>query len=299
MRRVNPQFPIVERPVDDRAVPVVLSLPHSGVIIPDDARRDYAVDVESVTRFGDLFVDQLYRGAVDQGVTVVRTPYSRFLVDLNRLADDLSPIAAAGASVKSDPGYHGARGVLWGITPSGRAMYHRPLAKEVVQYRLERWYHPYHDALREHLQRLRDRFGYAILIDGHSMPSFSSGIRTLPRADIVPGDLLGESCAESLTDFVCDFWARQGKSVQPNRPYRGGAITRMHGDPAAGIHAFQIEINRALYMNERTYRLNKSFSQTREECSAFLAELTRFRPDEGALSSALREGDHELPRSRR
>lgn len=278
MRRANPHFPIIERAENVEETPIVLSLPHSGIIIPEEAKRDYTVDVDMVAKFGDLYVDLLYREAASLGVTVVRTPFSRFLVDLNRLPDDVSPLSVEGGKAKSEPGYHGVRGVVWAITPSGQAMFNRPLTSDLFQTRLERWYHPYHDALREHLQRLREKFGYAILIDGHSMPSMSSGIRAVPRADIVPGDLLGESCSPSLTQFVYDFWTARGRTVYPNRPYRGGAITRTHGAPDFGIHAIQIEINRALYMNERTFRLNRTFSRTREECTSFLSELTRFVP---------------------
>lgn len=267
------RFPIVDEPAPACQVPIVLSLPHSGLLVPAEETNFYAASIPNVVRYGDLYVDLLYSEAVALGITVVRTPYSRFLVDLNRLPDDLSPASVKGAVVKTEPGYHGARGVIWSVTPLGTTMYQRPLTPAHVQRRLDAWYHPYHAALNAKLCALRDRFGYAILIDGHSMPSSGIAARALVRPDIVPGDLLGTSCAPELTNFVVDYWTQRGRSVQVNRPYRGGAITRTHGAPDAGIHAIQIEINRALYMNEKTLRLNRTFARTREDCEHFLRSL--------------------------
>lgn len=270
MNHVVPTFPIEELPARNRAVPVVLSVPHSGVLTPDEERAAYAVDPDDVARRGDLYVDALYDGAVDLGITVVRTPYSRFLVDLNRLPDDFSAQSVIGTRARNDSGYHGTRGVLWAVTPDGRAMYHQPFSRSQAGLRLERYYYPYHRALRNHLQDLRNRFGYAILIDAHSMPSHVTSARKPPRADIVPGDLNGRSCAEELSTFVEQCWALAGYSVEPNKPYRGGAITRMHGRPHEDIHAIQIELNRALYMDERTYGISRGFEQLRKDCLAFL-----------------------------
>lgn len=264
------KFPIEEIPLRTRAVPVVLSVPHSGMLTPSDERDAYAVDPDKIALCGDLHVDALYSGAVDMGITVVRTPYSRFLVDLNRLPDDFSPQTVVGARARNDTGYHGIRGVLWAITPDGRPMYHRPYPRSVAALRLERYYYPYHRVIRNHLESLRNRFGYAILIDAHSMPSQSLSVRKIPRADIVPGDLNGRSCDEELSRFVEQWWTKAGYTVEPNKPYRGGAITRLHGRPHDGIHAIQIELNRALYMDERTHRYNNGFDALRDDCLGFL-----------------------------
>lgn len=266
-------FPIEEIPSRSAAVPIVLSLPHSGVLTPDTEREHYAQNPEAVALAGDLYVDLLYREAIDFGITVVRTPYSRFLVDLNRLPDDFSPLSVEGTRARADAGYHGQRGVIWAVSPDGRPLYHKPFSRSEAALRLERYYYPYHRALRTHLQKLQNLFGYAILIDGHSMPSQGASFRGTPRADIVPGDLEGRSCAPELTQFVESWWRDAGYSVQSNRPYRGGAITRVHGKPEDGVHAIQIEINRALYMDEKNYRFAPGFSALRKNCTAFLQEI--------------------------
>lgn len=271
---ISPQlFPIEQHPSPLHAIPVVLSLPHSGVATPKDERAFYQQDPDAVAMAGDLYVDALYHDAIAHGITVVRTPYSRFLVDLNRLPDDFCPATVQRAQVRAEPGYHGQRGVFWGVSPDGRPLYRRPFTRAEAALRLERYYYPYHRALRNHLNALRQRFGYAILVDGHSMPSQGLRVRGVPRADIVPGDLDGQSCAPELSGFVERWWRDAGYTVQPNRPYRGGAITRLHGKPEENIHAIQIEINRALYMDERSYRFNQNFTALRRDCNAFLRAL--------------------------
>ena len=267
--------PIVERPDSGSERPVVVSIPHSGVFVPDEDRPLYAVDPDELSHAGDLYVDQLYRDAALLGATVVRTPISRFVVDLNRAPDDLSPLSVAGGRVRREVGYYGHRGVFWAVTADGSAVYREPLPADVVQRRLARYYHPYHEALRQELARTVRRHGFAILLDAHSMPSQARDGRGVggARADIVPGNLLGESCGRALTDAVVRFWRLHDRSVTVNRPYRGGAITRTHAAPSAGVHAIQIEINRALYMCETTLRFAPGFDDVRRQCSLFVAQL--------------------------
>lgn len=271
------EFPIIERPPARQRSPLVVSVPHSGIAVPDEERDAYAVDIGALVHEGDMYVDLLYQDAVKMGATVVRTPFSRFLVDLNRLADDLSPLSVEGASIRREAGYYGHRGVIWAVTTEGRPIYRSPLSRVAAQRRLERYYHPYHDALREELETLRDHFGFAILLDAHSMPSANFGLKLSDgRADIVPGDLLGKSCAPELREHVIAWWRERGRSAEANRPYRGGAITRTHGAPQRGIHALQLEINRGIYMDERNGRFLTTFREVRRDCRAFvqmLAEL--------------------------
>lgn len=266
-------FPIQEIPDEHNAVPIVLSIPHSGMQTPEHARASYAQDPDVLARLGDLYVDELFNDAKSLGVTVVRTPYSRFLVDLNRFADDLSPESVRGAQTRTQPGYHGKRGVLWAISPNGYRLYKRPLTQEEATARLRTYYHPYHEALYGHLHVLRERFGYAILLDGHSMPSKSLSLRGRPRADIVPGDLDGRSCAPELSRLVCRWWEDAGYMVHPNRPYRGGAITRQHGRPDQNIHAIQLEFNRSLYMREDTLEHREGFARLQADAHRFLEAL--------------------------
>ena len=140
----------------------------------------------------------------------------------------------------------------------------------------------YHDALAQALSRARERFGFAVLVDGHSMPSRGRAGHKDPgraRADVVPGDREGTSCAPSLSRLVGDHFTSRGFSVAFNDPYKGGYITAHHGRPADAIHAIQIELRRDLYMNEETYEITQpGFARLQKDLAELLAALRGFRP---------------------
>jgi N-formylglutamate deformylase len=270
-------FPLVQRPSRDRERPLVLSIPHAGTIIPDDELPQYALDTTQLLRDGDLYTDELYDGATACGATVISSPYSRFVVDLNRLPGDISPEAVAGATARREPGYYGERGVIWAVTTHAERIYPTPLSHEVYERRLNRYYHPYHNTLARELDRLRETFGYVILLDCHSMPSRATKLHSDPgasRADIVPGDLLGESCAPAVSAAVADYWRDGGYGVRMNHPYRGGGIARRHGAPADGVHAIQVELNRGLYMDETTYERSDGFEKLATDCLGLAQALS-------------------------
>lgn len=270
-------FPIIERPLEADARPVVVSSPHSGCEFPVEERGLYREPISLLARDGDLFVDRLYKNVASLGATFVTTPYSRFVVDLNRLPDDVTPQAVDGATAPRGPGYYGDRGVIWTISPRGRAVYLRPLTQGEFLRRRASYYDPYHEALRTELERLRARFGYAILLDAHSMPSRSPRAGAA-RPDIVPGDLLGAACGEWVRELTVNHFTELGYSVRPNSPYRGGGITRQHGRPDAGIHAVQLEVSRSLYMNERTFAPTRGLATLRRHCEAYVAALCAAEP---------------------
>jgi N-formylglutamate amidohydrolase len=266
----------VERPtVGER--PLVVSVPHAGRWIPDELRAAYRVDTHALQSDGDLYVDELYAGVVARGITVVRTTVSRFVVDQNRFRDDLSPAAVEGESVRELPGYYGDRGVIWAYNTRGRAIYRRPLGAAQAAERVARYWQPYHDALRGEVDRLVARFGSCVLLDAHSMPSRAARLHTdrgARRADIVPGDVYGQSCAPWVMGFTTAWWEALGYRVAPNSPYSGGAISRTYGSPRAGVHAIQLELNRALYMDERSLGRNAGFERLRVRCEDYAVALS-------------------------
>jgi len=231
--------------------PVVVSVPHAGVAT---AGFDQALSPElDVRGDADLYVDRLYRLGQEGGPeTWIAAQVSRFVCDLNRDPDDVGPgvVPEHPAPRNSD-----GRGFIWAVTTVGSPTMVRPLSLD--EWRGRTAIHAaYHDAIARALDRARDRFGYAILVDGHSMPSRCRSGHTdtgRDRADIVPGDRDGTSCAPSLTEFVRAHFLRHGFSVRANDPYKGGFITAHHGRPAERIHAIQIEMRRDLYMNEATF----------------------------------------------
>ncbi len=254
--------------------PLVLSVPHAGVGTADlGGPLTPSLDVRCDA---DLFVDELYGRHAPS--VFVRARLSRFICDLNRHPDDVSPRA-----VPAHPAPRNAdgRGFLWEVTTTGAPALSRPLALAEWQER-QSIHEAYHATLSTALERARSRFGFAILLDGHSMPSIgrtghSDTGRT--RAAIVPGDRKGTSCAQALSTLVGDHFRAEGLSVAFNEPYQGGYITTHHGNPAAGIHAIQIEMRRDLYMDEVRYtQRGTEFDRLADVLGKLVRRLERFDP---------------------
>lgn len=263
--------------------PLVLSVPHAGVRTAGfDAAMVPGLDVRSDA---DLYVDRLY--GVGEGETAAPGPWggpyvvarlSRFVCDMNRDPDDVSSQA-----VPEHPAPRNAdgRGFIWAVTTEGRATMSRPLTLD--EWRARQAVHAdYHAALRAALRRARDRFGFAVLLDGHSMPSVGrTGHKDpgQPRADVVPGDRDGTSCAPSLSRLVESHFRTRGYTVAFNDPYKGGFITAHHGRPQDDIHAIQVELRRDLYMNEATFTLLPDrAARLQETLRDLLTTLDHFRP---------------------
>jgi N-formylglutamate deformylase len=238
--------------------PVIVEVPHAGLTIPAALRADILADEHAIGRDADLHVDALYADAPDAGAALLAARISRYVVDLNRAPDDididLKEGKAPAAGLSPRPASGQPRGVVWRVTTEGRPVLRRPLDRAALQQRLDAYHTPYHDVLRAELERTRGRFGYAILVAGHSMPSaVRRGNRELERrADVVPGTLGRTSADARVIDLVDSHFRAAGLSVRHDEPYRGGFTTAHYGRPADGWHAIQIELNRALYMDETT-----------------------------------------------
>jgi N-formylglutamate deformylase len=257
--------------------PVVVSVPHAGV---DTHGFEAALSPDLDVRCdADLFVDRLYRiGDATPPPVHIAARLSRFVCDLNRDPDDVSrgAVPEHPAPRNSD-----GRGFIWAVTTSGTPALARPLGLEEWQGRTA-LHATYHDAIARALVRARDIFGYAILVDGHSMPSRGRSGHKDPgraRADVVPGDRDGTSCSPALSRHVAAHFTERGYSVTFNDPYKGGYITTHHGRPADNIHAIQIELRRDLYMNEEAYTITEQgFGKLRETIGELLGSLKTFRP---------------------
>jgi N-formylglutamate deformylase len=257
--------------------PVVVSVPHAGVATHGfEGTLSPELDVRCDA---DLHVDRLYRiGQADAPEVNVAARLSRFVCDLNRDPDDVSPGAVPEHPA---PRNTDGRGFVWAITTAGVPALARPLTLD--EWRARTAVHAtYHDAIAQALARARERFGFAILVDGHSMPSRGRAGHKDPgraRADVVPGDRDGTSCAPSLSRIVGEHFASRGYSVAFNEPYKGGYITTYHGRPRDHIHAIQIELRRDLYMNETTYEIvDPGFTRLSATVAELLAALRDFRP---------------------
>jgi N-formylglutamate amidohydrolase len=258
-----------------QSLPVVLASPHSGAHYAPDFVGLTHLDPAILRRSEDAFVDELFAMAVRQGAPMVRALFPRSFVDANREPYEVDAAMFDGplpayANTRS-PRVAAGLGTVPRVAFDGQAIYRRKLPVAELERRIAWYYRPYHATLDRLIAETRERFGYCILIDCHSMPSTSPGGAHAPagRVDFVLGDNHGVACAPALTHLVERWLHHHGYRVVRNQPYAGGYTTQHHGVPAQGVHALQIEINRALYMNEGTLRPHTGF----EPLAGRLAQL--------------------------
>jgi N-formylglutamate amidohydrolase len=270
---VSPPFEIVE-PAAWRA-PIIFNSPHSGSAYPDAFLSASRIDLPTLRRSEDSFMDELIGGLGNRGFAVVRVHFPRSYVDVNREPYELDPRMFAGrlpsfANTRSMR-VAGGLGTIPRVVGDGQEIYRERLAVDDALARIETLYKPYHRALRRLINRVHQTFGTAVLVDCHSMPSIGVSRDEPRRPDVVIGDRYGTSCAPLLPDTVEDTMSGLGYSVGRNKPYAGGFITEHYGNPASGLHVVQLELNRAVYMDERRREKGPRFAQV-ESDFATLAE---------------------------
>jgi len=257
-----------------RTVPLVLTSPHSGSAYTKEFLAASRLDPLSLRRSEDSFVDELFAATPKLGAPLLAAQFPRAYLDVNREAWELDPAMFADALPPFvnaySPRVRMGLGTIARIVASGDEIYARKLRFEEAKQRVEELYHPYHQTLRRLLDETAARFGGYLLIDCHSMPSAAG---SSDGADIVLGDCHGASCAGSLRDAALRHLVGRGFTVALNAPYAGGFTTDHYGRPNLGRHALQIEINRALYMNERSFERKPSFAGLAEEMAALVRRL--------------------------
>lgn len=240
-----------------QSAPFVLCSPHSGRIYPDEFLAQSRLDPMTLRKSEDCFVDELFEGAAGHGVPMIAARFPRAYLDVNREPYELDPELFADplpdfANTQSVR-VIGGLGTIARIVADGEEIYASRLSVAHALQRIEQLYFPFHKALRALIAQTQAQFGYAILIDCHSMPSAQMAQSSGPRPDFVIGDRFGAACDPRLTRALKEALAARGHDVQLNRPYAGGYITEHYGRPMQGVHAVQIEINRALYLNEARF----------------------------------------------
>src|SRR3954465_6052998 len=228
--------------------PLIFNSPHSGSTYPDEFLAASRIDLPTLRRSEDSFMDELIRHLSDRGFPIVRVNFPRSYVDVNREPYELDPRMFAGrlpsfANTRSMR-VAGGLGTIPRVVGDGQEIYRDRLGVEEALQRIETLYKPYHRALRRLINRVHQHFGTAIVVDCHSMPSVGVSRDEPRRPDLVIGDRYGTSCAALLADIVDETMTSLGYSVGRNKPYAGGFITEHYGNPASGLHAIQLELNR-------------------------------------------------------
>lgn len=227
----------------------VFASPHSGRDYAPEALARAQLPLSVLRQSEDAYVDQLLASAPDHGAPLVEALFARVFVDVNRAEWELDPEMfdpAPAATRPVSPRAAAGLGVIPRAAADGRPLYAGRLALSEAEARLAQCYRPYHRALQAELAAAKAAFGEAFLIDCHSMPAASAR-----GADIVLGDRYGAACSRAFIAAAETEFRALGFTVVRNRPYAGGYTTENYGRPARGVHAVQIEINRALYLDER------------------------------------------------
>ena len=260
-----------------RALPLVLASPHSGSDYPEEFLTASRLDPLTLRRSEDSFVDEIFAAGTSLGAPLLAARFPRAYLDVNREAWELDPTMFSDGlpnfvNVRS-PRVRMGLGTIARMVASGEEIYARKLRFAEAKRRVENLYHPYHHALRRLVGETENAFGGYLLIDCHSMPSAASEVGGHMAADIVLGDCHGAACAPAVVDAARSLLTRRGFAVAMNAPYAGGFTTGHYGNPRRGRHALQIEINRGLYMDERSYRKKPGFERLAGEMTALVAHL--------------------------
>jgi N-formylglutamate deformylase len=232
-------FPIVKHPVSGTRTPVLVSVPHYGTQpLPDIIRDDYRDPGFETFAYGfaDTFAGDLYADLDEHGATVLATPFSRMFVDVNRRRDDFE---------HHDGQVRSRRGVVRTHTMRDAPIFARPLALADLEERLRTLYDPYYAALEHLLSELRQTYGYAMLLDGHT-----GSPRRMKDHQVIIGTCHDATCAPPLAAIVAGIFAGHGFEVHENvSGYTGGNIVATYGRPQTRrVHAIQLEINASLLM---------------------------------------------------
>lgn len=259
----EPPFVLIE-PLH-RTSPLIFASPHSGRRYPADLLADTRISLLSLRRSEDAYVDELFAGAAAHGACVLSGAVARAYVDLNRDPAELDPdmfVERPPNALAGSARVQAGLGAIPRVTGDGQTIYRRKLTLGEAERRMSAVYVPYHAQLTALIEDAQARFGCAVLIDCHSMPSSARGAHA---PDIVLGDRFGASCHPSVTALAEAALRRLGYRIARNAPFAGGHTTQTYGQPGAHRHALQIEINRALYIDERTLERSHGFARVRAD----------------------------------
>ncbi|MDX2222386.1 MAG: N-formylglutamate amidohydrolase [Rhodospirillaceae bacterium] len=277
--RATPAIDVVEP--DELVSPLVFASPHSGAVYPRDFVAQSSLELATLRKSEDSYVDELFADAVSLGAPMLRALFPRAYLDVNREPYELDPEMFDGplpSFVNSSSARVAAGlGTVARIVATRREIYRGKLSFFEVEQRLATFYRPYHHALRGLVARAHERFGFCVLVDCHSMPSSGLPVDadgSPAGIDFVLGDRNGLSCHPLVTEAIEQTLDAMGYRVMRNNPYSGGFTTQHYGDPANGFHTIQVEINRALYMDEASLQRRAGFPRLRADLAALIRDLT-------------------------
>jgi len=276
LARTETEAYVLTRPVV-RSGPVIFASPHSGRDYPADFLAQAVLDRHTIRSSEDAFVDDLFGMAPALGAPLLAAQAPRAYIDLNRAADELDPAVIEGiARAPHNPRISSGLGVIPRVVAGGRAIYRGKVSLSEVEGRLRRFWHPYHQALGALVEEVRAEFGQALLIDCHSMPHEAIEAHTRPgqpRPEVVLGDRYGATAGREVMERVEAAFSAAGLRVGRNAPFAGAYVAQAYGRPSRGVHVVQVEIDRALYMDEVRVERLAGFAEFRALIAGVVADL--------------------------
>ena len=262
---------------------LLVSIPHSGEEIVEETH--WLKDLDEVTLMYDVdrFIDQMYESALDQcSIPRVLTRYHRYVVDCNRWTTDVDCDSVEGSTNPS--GSH-STGLHWRKTTAGFVLIKNPLSQELHKTIIEKYYEGFFRDINSIYKAFsQKRFKQTYHLDLHSMPSRGTEAHRDPgkdRADIVIGNEKGVTATEEWTEQVMTAYRNQGFEVQLNDPYTGGTIVEKYGSPSQGFQALMIELNRKLYMDEKSKQIIPEKAEAvKQRLDKVISEIYNCLPDE-------------------
>jgi N-formylglutamate amidohydrolase len=264
-----------------QSVPVVFASPHSGLNYTRAFLQASQLSPLQLRRSEDAFVDEIFASAPEFGAPFLLAHFPRAFVDPNRSAYELDPTMFSDPlpsyAITKTTRIMAGLGTIPRVVTIGEDIYLEQLTFIEAKQRIEDNYIPYHDTLSGLLNETREKFGTALLIDCHSMPSADETHlkkNSTPLADIVLGDCHGKSCNPLITNTAEQICRDMGLSVARNKPYAGGYTTKHYGQPKYNFHCLQIEIKRSLYMDELRIERGPEFARLIRQMRRFINAMT-------------------------
>lgn len=261
-------------------IPFVFNSPHSGRYYPLDFIEKSRLNNLEIRRSEDHFVDQLFKSVIKYGAPLMVANYPRAFVDVNREPFELDPKMFS----QRLPAYANSRslrvsgglGTIPKIVAENMNIYKHRINLEEGLARIENIYRPYHNMLKDLIVATHVKFGHCVLIDCHSMPASANFGKSSIKPDFIIGNCFGKSASSALSQYAIDILRNLGYKVSENTPYAGGFITQHYGRPQRNLHAIQIEINRGLYVNEKTVRPKPEFDTLKDDLEKFVKAISLF-----------------------
>lgn len=267
----------------EAALPLIFDSPHSGHTYPSDF--NHACDFKTLEAAEDKYVDDLFANAPNHGGTLLCALFPRSYIDTNRAENDIDLQLVEGKWPEGEitpapsPRSNAGIGLIRRLVRPGIPVYNRTLSPDEIIKRIEKYYRPYHSALKDLIDDAHYNFGQVYHINCHSMPNASAypkrgiglvGNKAKP-SDFVLGDRNGTSCSTLFTRGLRDFIKELGYTVTINDPFKGVELVEEYSDPSSGRHSLQLEINKSLYMDEKTGKKLKKYEHFKQDVEKIIS----------------------------